>query len=187
MVRNRKHQKTDPAKLYRHFAVFTVAATALVGIMADGEATQALEDKVRAQQERTQLQEESKKYSTNREIIRRDGASGGGSFGSSNSIAIAGVGTGIGSVDPNNFITVASVEKNGKTVWGRLGLSEEDWFKLPSEVRKSLAGTNDPMVIGTPEERRAAMKKLAAASRSRARPDLSVAGNAIVLEESMDE
>ena len=42
------------------------------------------------------------------------------------------------------------------------------------------------MIVGTEEERREAIRKMSAASRSRAHPDTAVAGNAIVPDEGSD-
>lgn len=186
MVRNKKHQKIDMAKMYRHFAVVTVAVTALVGILADGEATQAVEGHIREQAEKKRIEEADKVGSANREIIRRDqfAGGGGGSFDSGPSLSSISAGT--ATSDSSNFIRISPGEKSSATVWGRLGISEEEWFSLPPHVRKTLAGTNDPMIVGTEEERREAMKKASAASRSRARPDTSMAGNAIVMDETTD-
>lgn len=187
MVRNKKHQKVDMAKMYRHFAVVTVAVTAMVGMLADGEAQQAVESQLKERAEKQRIAKADKTNATNKELIRRDpqaDGGGGGSFGSAN--AITGYGVGSSTSDSSNFIKLPPGEKNAKTIWGRFGISEEDWFSLPPEVRRELAGTNDPMIVGTPEERREAMKKMSAASRSRARPDTSVAGNAIVLDDLSD-
>lgn len=184
MVRNAKHKPADMKAMYRHFAAVTIVATALVGVFADGEAQQAVEDKLveKAEQNRLASADPTRQ---NRELIRKDPAATGGSFGPSTApIGIAGGSGGVSSsVD---FIKVATAAKGGKTVWEKLGLTREDWFKLPPDVRKSLAGTNDPMIVGTEEERREAVKKLSEASRSRARPDLTVAGNAVVVEDSTD-
>ena len=186
MVRNKKHQKMDMAKMYRHFAVVTVAVTALVGILADGEATQAVEEHIREKSEKERIQAADKTSSANREIIRRDQFAGGGGGGFDSGPSLSSIGAGSASSDSSNFITITPGEKNSATVWGRLGISEEEWFSLPPDVRKALAGTNDPMIVGTKEERREAMKKASEASRSRARPDTSMAGNAIVLDETTD-
>jgi hypothetical protein len=186
MVRNRKHQKVDMAKMYRHFAVVTVAATALIGVLADGEAQQAVEDEIKERAEQKRVQEADKVGGGSRELIRRDPYAGGGGGSFSPDSSLTGISAARGSSDSSNFIQVLPGETDNQTVWGRLGISKEDWFSLPPEVRKSLAGTNDPMIVGTAEERRAAMKKASEASRSRARPDTSMAGNAIVLDESTD-
>lgn len=184
MVRNRKKQKVDMAKMYRHFAVVTVALTAIIGILADGEAQQAAKSELQERAEQNKRAEANK--GTGNELIRRDPYPGGGGGSFSPDNALTSFNAGLGTSDASNFIQLPAGDKEAKTVWGRLGISEEDWFSLPSDVRISLAGTNDPMIVGTPEERRAAIKKLSAASRSRARPDTSMAGNAIVLDEGED-
>lgn len=186
MVRNRKHQKIDMAKMYRHFAVVTVAVTALVGLFADGEATQAVEDHMQERAERERIAKAEKEREADKQLIRRDHYAGGGGGSFDSGMALAGISAGTATSDSSNFIQLPPGEKDETTVWGRLGISREDWFSLPSDVRKALAGTNDPMIIGTAEERREAMRRASAASRSRARPDTSVAGNAIVLDEETD-
>ena len=184
MIRNSKHTPTNMKAMYRHFAIVTIVATALVGIFADGEAQQAVETKLAEKAHEAKLLA-ADKTRQNRELIRKDPAAAQGSFGaSSGPIGIAGGSGGV--ADSANLIKVAATAKGGKTVWEKLGLTKEDWFKLPPDVRKSLAGTNDPMIVGTEEERQAAIKKLSEASRSRARPDISVAGNATVIEEGTD-
>lgn len=183
MVRSAKYKPADMKAMYRHFAVVTMVATALVGVFADGEAKQVVEVKLaeRAEENRLAAADPTRQ---NRELIRKDPAATGGSFGpSTGPIGIAG-GGGVSSTA--GMIKVATGPKGTRTVWERLGLTKEDWFKLPPDVRKSLAGTNDPMIVGTEEERREAVKKLSEASRSRARPDVSVAGNAVVVESPTD-
>ncbi|WP_284125245.1 hypothetical protein [Parerythrobacter aestuarii] len=170
MIRNRKHKKIDTAKMYRHFAIVTVGLTALVGVLADGEAQQAIETELAKQSEQRRL-EEADKNSGSREIIRKDPHATGaaGSFGSDSAIGSASMGTATSS--SRDFIRLPPGAKPGMEIWERLGLTEAEWFALPSETRKSLAGTNDPMIIGTEEERREAMKKMSEASRSRANPN----------------
>lgn len=186
MVRNRKHRKVDMAKMYRHFAVVTVAVTALVGLLADGETSQAVERQLREQAEKQRLKQAEEESGVGRELIRRDRYASGGGASFDSGMSLSSIAAGSASSNSSNFIKLPPGEKNSETVWGRFGISEEDWFSLPSDVRRTLASTDDPMIVGTEEERREAMRRLSEASRSRARPDTSVAGNAIVLDEATD-
>lgn len=160
------------AKMYRHFAIVTVGVTALVGVLADGEAQQALKDQLAERSEQRRM-EEAEKDQGNREIIRKDPHATGqaGSFGSDSAIGAGGLGNGLATSNSRNFIKLPPGAKPGMEIWERLGLTEQEWFALPSDVRKSLAGTNDPMIVGNEEERREAMKKMTEASRSRANPN----------------
>lgn len=185
MVRSRKDKPVSMAKMYRHFAIATVALTAVVGILADSEAQRSVSDTLKQKAHDSRV-ENSGKARKARELIRRDPHADSGGSGFAPDHAISGVSAVSMAATNSSFLRLPPGAKDSKPVWEQLGLTEEEWFALPPEVRRSLAGTDDPMIVGTAEERREAMRKMSAASRSRARPDTSIAGNAVVLDEGSD-
>lgn len=188
MVRSRKSKPTDMAKLYRHFAAVTVAVTAAIALLAD-EVKQSAATELQQKIDKDRA-ENSAEVPQVHSLIRRDPHANGGTGGNGGGFApdndLSNFGADAGGADSGKFVKLPPGGKDTRPVWERLGLTEEEWFALPPHVRRSLAGTNDPMIVGTEEERREAIRKMSAASRSRAHPDTAVAGNAIVLDEGSD-
>ncbi|GAA4037197.1 hypothetical protein [Parerythrobacter jejuensis] len=156
------------AKMYRHFAVVTVLVTASVALMADEDAQQTVREEVAQQVEEQRAAQARANEESMSVITQRAGAAPAqANFGPETSFGSPLVATrGSGTLTPN---TKRAPSKAGQeaAVWTLVGLTEEEWFALSTEMRHQLTGGKNIFLSGTASQRRAALEKLGAASRQR--------------------
>jgi len=167
MVRNARKKPANTAQMYRHFAIVTVGLTALVGVLASGEAEKSVGDQLAAKAERERLAkaEVAALNDGNRTLLREDQDSvvegGGGSMGAASPIQVS-VSS---SSNARNALQGASTE--GLPIWQQLGVSEQAWLAFTDEQREELKkklGKRDKL---TPQEEAAAMRRMEQASLAR--------------------
>ncbi|MGN6497492.1 MAG: hypothetical protein ACTHKM_08535 [Tsuneonella sp.] len=140
MVRRKQLAQANAAKMYRHFAVVTIAATAMMAMMVDGESRDALaRDMQQRQQSLHHDATSAPKYGRARLTSRVDAASRG-SFGPDNGEFGAAMDDAGGASDsgaiPGDWGVRPSLVPNA---WSRYGLTEAEWNALSPAEREQLA------------------------------------------------
>lgn len=175
MVRNAKKKPINTTKLYGHFAVITLAITAVVGLMADGEAKKVVKAELKEQRPAAAKIEGE---AVSPVISRRPGPpanQSAASFGPAPEFGAPTSRTRGGSGQmPLNLGRSPSKVGQEAAVWTQLGMSEEEWFQLDPELRHQLTGGRNVLVSGTAAERQSAMDSLSRQSRARSgRPNIA--------------
>ena len=164
MVR-RAHTQAVSARMYRHFAVLTVAITLAVGVFADGEGRQAAASEVRARQKPAPHAGPTK-------LIRKDApAQGGfssddgfdGAFGSPMDTAGAAAQDGVLTDD------YAPAQVRGLPAgFTQYGVPAEAWARLTEAEKKAFVARREAAdAAAQAPERAIAIENLMAASRAR--------------------
>lgn len=170
MVRKARKKQTTPAQMYKHFAVVTVVITAAVGILADGEAQQAIVKHQQEKAEKKRIANAQALNNGNRRLISEgESDEGGGSFGSDISMG-GGGGSGYSSSTAERIPFKGenrSVISN-TPIWERVGLRKEDWDKLSDEQKQEIAQKRDPLYGKSEAEQRADLRRMAEQARIRA-------------------
>ncbi|MHA6333707.1 hypothetical protein ACXYL9_08470 [Qipengyuania sp. CAU 1752] len=153
-------------QLYKHFAVVTIAITAVVGVFADGEAQNAIASHQAEKAERERLAKAEKASRGNRRLIKSgEDTGGGGSFGPQTSPGFSFAGSDTSNTD--SFVIRDAQGASDTPVWLKLGLTKAEWNSLSESEREDLAAGVDPKAPSVAAVEAAASRKLTAASRSR--------------------
>jgi hypothetical protein len=169
MVR-KKQQPGSALRMYRHFAVITVALTMALAMLADGESRAALAEEIAEREQRNMLAHASAEKFGRPKLINKAPAATAGSFGSDSGdfgepMDDAGGG------NPSGFIPDYDPDAGpayAPAAYGRFGLSEAEWDALSEDHRAELLRQlqADAALAAAPERQRQ-IESLAAASRSR--------------------
>lgn len=166
MVRKARKTVKSPVQLYKHFAVVTIAITAVVGVFADGEAQKVVAEHQAEKAERERLAKAETVVHGNRRMIKPgEDTGGGGSFGPDTSADFS-----FGGDDTSNTNSLVIRDAEGASdtpVWLKLGLTKAEWNSLSESEREDLAAGVNPQAPSVAAVEAAASRKLTAASRSR--------------------
>lgn len=163
MVR-KKQQPAGALRMYRHFAIVTVALTAALALFADGESREAMAEEIAAREQRNELAHASAEKFGKPRLVRKEPASAG-SFGSDGGdfgepMDDAGGG------NPSGYI---SGPVNAPSAYAYFGLSEAEWEALSEEQRAALRReVQEEADRAAAPERQAQIERLKAASAGRA-------------------
>ena len=155
MVRKAK-TKRNASKMYRHFAVVTVAITVAVALMADSESRSEIVTAVEDHHEQIELQKQSDAIVASGSLIDNSNSGGTvGSFGDDSWVGTPGSGA-------SSSIHPASQQTKGPP-WVRLGISQADFEMLSAEERERLLAE---LEVSQPDE--ATMARISEQSMRRA-------------------
>lgn len=162
------------AKMYRHFAVITVALTLTLALFADGENRQAVAEEVeRVERENELARAEAEKLGAPKLFRRAPEQSGGGSFGPDTDASY-------GAPMDNGGGNVTRVQRSASmpVTSGELidlGLSEEELAALtPEQLEELLEQLRASRQAASSAERESQVARLLDRSRSRSGVELAV-------------
>ena len=138
-------------KLYRHFAVATVAITACLAVFADGEQRQEIEQVVASRQQQNELQakeREQARASGRRQMTFTDKRKTTGRFGTD----------GVQNVYVNDSDVVVSAAELGAETYG---------YEMTGGVVSSLSEDEEQRKRGVKKPDKAAIESMIAASKAR--------------------
>jgi hypothetical protein len=156
---------TVTPRMYRHFAVLTLAITLVVGVFADGENRKAAASEVRAAQD-------APSQSASTELVRKDGAAHGrfsdeagfdGPFGAPMDTA--------GAEAHDGIVLAELADASGGGVpagFNRYGIADDVWAALTDEQKRTLIARREAEeAAAQAPDRMAQIDDLLAASRAR--------------------
>lgn len=153
--------------MYKHFAAVTIGVTAMVGLLADGEAQKAVEQQLEEKAERERIANADALSNGNRRrIIEGEESVGTGSFGPGTAMGLTAAGFDSSTTERSRREAIRT--EDAVPIYTRIGLSKKEWFALSEESRKELEKkyrelTGEGARTTTPN-----MRAIAEASRQRA-------------------
>ena len=152
------------ARMYRHFALLTVAVTLVVGVFADGESRKAVASEIEAASR--------PKAAGSSQLVRKDGPPNGHSAGDSGFDGVFGAPTDTTGAIANDGIVPGDFAPESERLvpagFSQYGVSAEVWATLTDDQKKSLiARRKAERAAAQAPERATQIDSLLAASRER--------------------
>lgn len=159
-------------KIYRHFAVLTLAVTALMALFADGENRAAIAEEIQTRQQRAEMREaNAKKFGKKELLVNKargpsinnkgfDYSDAGDGFGAPMDRAGA-------AVQDFNYSEDIAKPRYAPAAYAGLQISEAEWKQLSPEERKKLLKKLRGEEELSPEERERRRQAMIAASLRR--------------------
>lgn len=171
MVR-KKQQPANPMRMYRHFAVITVALTGTMALFADGENRKAIAEEIAAREQRNELARANAEKFGKPRLVRKAPEATAGKFGPEPGGEFGQPMDDAGGGNSGGYIpdyADAAPPAHVPAAYGYFGLSPSEWEALSEEQREELrrqvrAGS----ALAASEERERQIERLRAASAARA-------------------